>query len=108
MANSNVSGQHPSNSCKLFQEGVHLGRVHTSCELHAPPSSTCPLIRAHPQPQAPYRGRSAMDGLMTFSHPSLHHGADSPGQGIFLEAMVVAFAKIVIYSWQHVEWPDLQ
>ena len=29
-------------------------------------------------------------------------------QGIFLEAMVVAFAKIVIYSWQHVEWPDLQ
>jgi hypothetical protein len=27
---------------------------------------------------------------------------------IFLEALVVAFAKIVIYSWQHVEWPDLQ
>lgn len=55
MGNGNVSGQHPSNSCKLFQGGVHLGMalVHTSCECHAAPSSTCPPHTGPPSTSSP-------------------------------------------------------
>lgn len=71
-SNSNVVGhrsQLPSNSCKLFQGGCIWPWVHTSCEGHTPPSSTCHL------PHPPHTGASAVT-LFFFIHLSPQYLTD--------------------------------
>ena len=106
VANGNVSGQHPSNSCKLFLgDAPGLGStVHVNATLHLPPSSRLgPPLNLKPHTGA---WRPAMHGLqaswfqsMVLGRSDVQHATMDSKQTILKKTLL--FRTPSIRKWQY-------